>query len=274
MSEWIGPGGGVFDSGTRSRRSAAFDYADVLAAPVCSRTPASYGLDFTGGFNPGTPARHVAAADRPTEAAWPFPCDWAGGFGWIGALAFGGGADRLNVNTQDGTALFGEVTIGLTERFDLTLGYRQHDQTVTSNAVNLTAGIAAGVTEPRPVQIESEFNSVDAAVAGPIHPGSTDPRISPFDFDKDTMRAASWQYDFTDDVHGSTSLTPRASMPVAPRHASKIRLVPARRTYQAEDITNTKIGIRIAPCSTDGCALNATYFFTEWDSIQLYLDDP
>ena len=40
--------------------------------------------------------------------------------------------DRLQFNAQDGWAVFGEATIALTDRLDLTVGLRQHDQSEQS----------------------------------------------------------------------------------------------------------------------------------------------
>ena len=63
---------------------------------------------------------------------WPFPCDFIpGAAGWVTALAGGArppAGDTLTGNEIDGYALFGEVNIGLGEKFDLTIGYRFHDQ--------------------------------------------------------------------------------------------------------------------------------------------------
>ena len=59
----------------------------------------------------------------------------------------------------DGYSVFGEVTIGLGERFDLTLGYRYHDQEADQYTFDLNAGVLAGITAPKPPGPNIEFTS-------------------------------------------------------------------------------------------------------------------
>ncbi len=55
-----------------------------------------------------------------TVAGWPYPCDWAGGKGWIGVFqGVGNTSDRLNGATQDGTAFFGEATWNVTDAWSV-----------------------------------------------------------------------------------------------------------------------------------------------------------
>ena len=82
----------------------------------------------------------------------------------------------------------------LAKRFDLVLGYRYHKQSDDQYAFDLNAGIAAGITAPKPPGPNLEFTR------GGIYDGirSSDPgqHVS---FDADTYRAAlSWHV--TDDV--------------------------------------------------------------------------
>ena len=103
-------------------------------------------------------APHVAAGYVPPFAlgldvnsvnGWPFPCGQlhSGRSGWVTALAGGArppAGDRLTGNEIDGYALFGEINIGLGEKFDLTIGYRFHDQTADQDHFNVAAGVAGG----------------------------------------------------------------------------------------------------------------------------------
>jgi outer membrane receptor protein involved in Fe transport len=61
--------------------------------------------------------------------------------------AVGGAYDTLSVAEQDGWAVFGEVTMRVTDQFDLTLGMRHHDQ----KGFSQNKAPIPGVTAPKPV---------------------------------------------------------------------------------------------------------------------------
>jgi iron complex outermembrane receptor protein len=251
MREWIEiPGYG---------EPQPFSYINqVLTHPSCQATPADRGLDFS--FIPGHPANSVAGWIVPCNATlspWP-------NTGFVGALASGArppAGDRLFGSETDGYALFGEVTIGLTERFDLTLGYRYHDQTEDEFRFDLVPGYSA----TKPERTNQEWMS-GGVYEGRLQPGSTD-SIS---FDSDTMRvAASWQ--FTDDVMLYLGYTEGFNAGGIDTYVDSLGEV--TRTYDPEDLKNYEIGIR-ADLVGGRLRVNPTYFFTEWDSIQLLLTIP
>ena len=107
MREWS-------DYGNNYGQAQPFNYTTMVRpSPACQRTPASLGLDFTGQVNAAHSCRRtIVRGRRNTVAGWPFPCDFAGGGGWVAALAAGATAaagDRLTGNEIDGWAAFGEV---------------------------------------------------------------------------------------------------------------------------------------------------------------------
>ena len=83
-------------------------------------------------------APHVAAGYVPASAlslnvnsvnGWPTPCGFAPA-DWpfvIGTFSRFPAGDRLTGDEIDGYAIFGEVTVGFGEKFDLTVGYRYHN---------------------------------------------------------------------------------------------------------------------------------------------------
>jgi iron complex outermembrane receptor protein len=259
MREWS-------DFGNNYNQGQPFNYTNqILTSAACQRTPASLGLSFTGQTNLAT-FQTITAADANTVAGWPFPCNWVGGGnfgGWVDALAAGAGpvaGDRLSGNEIDGYAAFGEVVIGVTERFDLTLGYRFHDQKNEQYTFNVAAGIAAGITAPKPIETNKEWT------AGGVYDGIIDPasRLGN-EFDKGTSRiVGSWQ--INDNVMFYAGYTEGFNSGGLAVYFDSIGQVQA--TYQPEVIENTEIGVRSD--MLDGrLRLNATVFSTDWIGVQL-----
>ena len=106
----------------------------------------------------------------------------------------GGAYDTLSRSGQDGYAIFGEATIHITDKIDLTLGLRQHDQ--SGYSVNKAA--IAGVTAPKPLD-PNQFHVGDAFIGTDVAATYT-----PFEFDKLTSRMA-LQWQFTDNFMGYVS---------------------------------------------------------------------
>lgn len=236
------------------------DYATVLASPACQRTPAQVGRDFTGQKN----WLGQTITNNTTVAGWPYPCDWAGGNGWIGAFAGPGGgvtSDRLNGQTQNGDAFFGEATWHVTDAWDVTVGYRHHSQdneAVAMSPARLAANIASGATEARPIQLDTLFASRSMAVAGPLDVST------PTSFAANTIRLAT-SYDINDDimVYGSYS-EGFNSGGVSQYEDSQ---GPISIPYDPETIENWEIGLR-ADLFNRRVRANVTAFRTDWLGIQ------
>jgi iron complex outermembrane receptor protein len=247
-----------------------FSYVNqILPDAACNRTPLSRGITSW--------APHVAAGYVPafvTDAAfpvnsvngWPFPCGFISGFpgaaDWVTALAGGArppAGDRLTGDEIDGWSVFGEVNFGFGEVFDLTLGYRFHDQSSTQYIFDVDAGVAAGRTAPKPPGPNMEFTQ------GNIYDGIRTGTPSEVGFDADTFRiAGSWQ--FTDDFMlyvGYTEGFNSGGLAVYSDSQGQVR-----SQFDPETIENTEVGIRTD--LVDGrLRFNATYFETDWVDIQL-----
>ena len=221
-------------------RLPTFDYAAQITpnAACTTATPASRGIT---SWAPGVAAGYVPpfalGLDVNSVAGWPFPCNFIPG-GWVTALAGGArppAGDRLFGNDIDGYALFGEVTVGITEKFDVTVGYRYHDQSSDQYNYDLDAGVAAGITAPKPVGPNIEFSGSPydgiRAPGAPTHVA----------FDADTYRASrSWH--LTDDVMLYVGYTEGFNSGGLQVYSDSLGSVESK--YDPETIENTEIGIR------------------------------
>jgi iron complex outermembrane recepter protein len=262
MREWS-------DFGNNYGQAQPFNYTNmILPSAACQRTPASLGLDFTGQVNaalspPNAPPYIIQPADRNSVNGWPFPCNFAGGGGWVAALAAGAtqaAGDRLTGNEIDGYAAFGEVVIGITERFDLTLGYRFHDQQNEQYSFNVAAGVAAGITTPRPVETNKEW------AADNIYEGIVDPTsFLENEFDEGTSRiVGSWR--LNDDMLFYASYTEGFNSGGLAVYFDSLGRVLA--DFQPEQLENSELGFR-SDLLDGRLRLNATVFSTDWIGVQL-----
>jgi iron complex outermembrane receptor protein len=164
--------------------------------------------------------------------------------------------DRLTYNETDGYAVFGEVTVGLTDRLDLTLGTRYHEQAVASGPMTFIPGVTAPQTP---------FSDV-------LHTGGdpfagvrvVDPNAPPDEWDEQTYKAA-LQMQFTDAVMGYLSYTEGFDS----GGISNITTNQGRIffPYEPQTVGNTEIGVR-ADLAGGKIRVNATYFDTDWENIQ------
>lgn len=244
-----------------------FSYQNqIVTNPACTTaTPASRGIT---SWAPHVEAGYVPpfalGLDVNSVNGWPYPCSF-GPFpnGWVDALAGGArppAGDRLTGDDIDGYALFGEVTVGLTEKFDLTIGYRYHDQSADAFIFNVDAGVAAGVTAPKPPGPNMEFSS------GNVYEGILIPTSNRHvSFDADTYRITG-SYQFTDNVMMYLGYTEGFNSGGLAVYTDSVGEVES--AYDPETIENTELGIR-SDLANGRVRLNATYFNTDWIDIQL-----
>ncbi len=237
------------------------NYATVLASPACTqRTPASVGRDFTGQRN--WLGQLITGKNSTND--WPFPCNWAGGNGWIGAFAGPGGgvtSDRLNGQTQEGDAIFGEVTWDINDVWDVTVGYRTHDQDnvgVAMSPAKLAANIAAGYTEKRPLQLNTIFRDRGDAVSGPLD------TFTPTSFSANTVRFAS-TYDINDDIMIYGGYSEGFNSGGVSQYEDSVG--PVIIHYDPEVIESYELGLR-SDLLDGSLRANVTYFNTDWLGIQ------
>jgi len=223
----------------------SLDFADVLASPQCNDTPTERGFPQFGD-------------------TWPQPCAWLP-FGWAAAFSgpgfAGNRSDRLNGQTQDGNAFFGEVTWYINDAWDVTVGYRDHSQdnvAVAMSPAQLAANIASGVTEARPAAIDTRFQDRGRAVAGPLDVAT------PVSFGADTYRFAT-TYDLNDDIMIYAGYSEGFNSGGVSQYEDGVG--PVSINFAPEIIENYELGIR-ADLLDGSLRANVTYFNTDWLGIQ------
>ena len=162
--------------------------------------------------------------------------------------------DRLNQNLQDGYAYFGEVTVGLTDTLDLTVGLRHHDQ--TNSAQNLA--LVPGVSAPRP-RTGNTLHTGGDPFAGRLVGNPT-----VVQFDENTVKVA-LQKQFNDDVMGYVSYSEGFDSGGVSSTTTSVGVV--FFPYTPQIIENTEIGIR-SDLLDGKLRLNATVFSSDWLNIQ------
>jgi iron complex outermembrane receptor protein len=147
------------------------------------------------------------------------------------------------------------VTAHFTDKLDLTIGLRQHDQSgysVNKNAI-------AGVTAPKPLDPIKYHTGGD-----PFAGTDVTATYTPFEFDKLTSRLA-LQYQFNDNVMGYVSYSEgfNSGGVSAPTVGGTRLILP----YEPSTLENTEIGIR-SDLAGGKLRLNATIFTTDWIDLQ------
>ncbi len=201
-----------------------------------------------------TPILRPFFLNRPSPVTGLTTCQFVAAF-TMDAFAY----DRQQFNDQDGWAVFGEATIALTDRLDLTLGIRQHDQSEQSG--NLSP--IPGVTAPR-LKTSNMLHTGGDAFAG-TRPDTLGP-ANDVSFDQDTYKAA-LQMQFTDNVMGYFSYTEgfnSGGIDSAQVGGGGVNLY---FPYDPEIIENTEIGMR-ADLMNGLLRVNATYFDSDYINIQ------
>lgn len=181
------------------------------------------------------------------------PTQLLGCAGAIGVYTFIGNQDEIVNGDEEGYAVFGEVTVHLTDAWDLTLGARYHDQDVDS----ATLAFVPGVTAPKPTTI-GPLTSGD-----PL--GGTPDIVDQSSFDDVTLRAV-LRRRFSEDVMGYVSYSEgfNAGGAAAVETADGRTLI----SYDPEKIKSYEVGVRSD--FLDGrLRLNGWLFHTEWEDIQL-----
>ena len=175
---------------------------------------------------------------------------------YAGAIGPGGRTDSLTQYDEDGSALFGEATISLTKKLDLTVGLRHHNQ--NDHVVPLT--IVAGQTAPKPISANQRFE-------GDVFLGSNlNQRDTPSSFDKNTTRLT-LQDQFTQNVMGYIGYSEGFNSGGATGFLDPSDGVFKISPYKPQTLKNTEIGIR-SDLANKHLRLNATLFNTVWDDVQ------
>lgn len=238
-----------------SGRPQTLDYQSVLNSPACQKTPASVGKSFPG-LNPNS------------VSGWPQPCTafnaWVPLFATVvGFNSTNGldGSDRSALAGQEGHAVFGEGTFDINDRWDVTAGFRYHDQDNSNYNLDVAGAKLAGTTERRPIVWDTGFANVERAVSSPIIPAS----LTANSFSKTTYRFAT-SYDWSEDIMVYFGYSEGFnSGGIATYEDSLGRVV---STFAPESIENMEVGLR-GDFLDNRLRVNATYFSTDWIDIQL-----
>jgi iron complex outermembrane receptor protein len=251
------------------------DFADVMAATPCQTTAQQRGRNFDGAARADGTIVGPSDGDNGLGAiqdSWVLPCSQAHPlvpFGlYVPAINLSifnstdgfNGSDRSSLAEQDGFAYFGELRFQLTDQWDVTVGYRQHDQDNQNWNRDLAAGKASGLTELRPITIGTRFVSADRALNAPIIPSS----LTQNSFDKSTMRLAT-SYKFNDNVMVYLNYSEGFNSGGIATHEDSLGRVVTQ--FDPETIENFEVGLR-ADFVDGRLRTNLTLFDTNWLDVQ------
>jgi iron complex outermembrane recepter protein len=169
---------------------------------------------------------------------------------YYGAVA--GAYDTNSRSGQDGWAIFGETTIHFTDKLNLTVGMRHHDQSGYSVNVSPNAATAAKPVNPTRWPIGDAYAGNDVT--------ST---YTPFQFNKDTYRAV-LQNDFTDHINGYVSFSQGYNSGGV--SAAIIGGVRTLFPYKPATLDNYEIGMR-SDLASGKLRFNATVFDMQWQDL-------
>jgi iron complex outermembrane receptor protein len=167
--------------------------------------------------------------------------------------AVGGSFDVNSRSGQNGWALFGETTLHLTDKLNLTLGVRHHDQSGYSVNVNATAATAKKPLDPVIWPIGNAYAGAD-----------NNATYTPFSFDKDTYRAV-LQRDFGDKINGYISYSEGYNS-----GGVSAAVIGSTRTlfpYKPSTLKNNEIGMR-SDLVNGKFRFNWTLFDMIWQDLQ------
>src|SRR5262245_48998858 len=170
--------------------------------------------------------------------------------------------DSLNKTESDQNAFFGEVTVGVTEKLDVTLGVRVTDDEGRSIPYTATDGFRPSLPGAEPVG--------DIYAGIPLTPNEnpdfgsnvTNKYAVQYQLTDDLMLYASWSEGFTE-----TQAT-NPNLPTSVNGACPAVLVQTRVELPREVITNQEIGMR-SDWLDGQLRFNATYFDADWDNMRV-----
>ncbi len=160
--------------------------------------------------------------------------------------------DQLSMAEQGGYAFFGETTMHVNDKIDLTLGLRKHSQEGYSQGLAKTADTALKPLDPTQLHIGDPFAGTKTGVP------------NKFQFEKNTMRAVA-QYTFSDDLNVYASYSEGFNSGGV--SVVNINLVRTEFPYKPSTLKNREIGFR-SDLLDSTLRLNVTVFSTIWADLQ------
>jgi iron complex outermembrane receptor protein len=225
--------------------NAACNPAGALLEPTPSTTDPAANMRFVPG-TVGADGINYGGAAGTGRGAWQ-TCQQV----YFGGV--GGAFDTLSRSGQDGWAIFGEATVHLTDKLDLTLGLRHHDQSGYTVNMNRTADTAAKPLDPVIYPIGDPFAGADNQAT-----------YTPFSFDKNTTRFV-LQRKFNDQINGYVSYSEGFNSGGV--SAAIIGVTRTLFSYKPSTLKNTEIGMR-SDLANGKVRFNWTLFDTIWADLQ------
>ena len=170
---------------------------------------------------------------------------------YYGSVA--GNFDSVSRSGQDGWAGFFQATIHLTEKLDLTVGVRHHDQNGYTVNVNKTAATAVKPLDPVIYPVGDAYVGVDNAAT-----------YTPFQFDKNTTRLV-LQRKFNDKINGYFSYSEGFNSGGV--SAAVIGTTRTLFPFKPATLKNTEVGMR-SDLANGKIRFNWTVFNTIWADLQ------
>ena len=171
------------------------------------------------------------------------------GFAWTGLHDGIGG--NLNREEQDGMAIFGEATVGLTDALDFTFGLRYHDQDILTDSM-IPTGQAPLFT--------------NQTYATDPYAGYSVGNTVPTSFDETTIRL-SLQYQFTTDIMGYVSFSEGFNAGGSTFAVHPVDESLYLNSWIPETVENLEFGLR-SDLNDGKLRFNATVFMMDWDDVQ------
>ena len=253
--KWVA--GAFYWEETRRTRGVSYAFEEFNTDPIGRGDNANVAALYASPF-----CQALAVAPVPPNLNGPANCQ-------AGIAFYKGFSTLRNFNNIGGTlteagtkgyALFGEVTMSLTDKFTLTVGARDHDQD------NFTQSMTP--TTQAPYFVNREFSG-DPLAGIRSNPAANNNGYTPSSFDKVTGRVSA-KYQFTKDFMGYASFSQGFNS-----GSSTFVLLPGTTTFQLysvvpETLNNFEVGIR-SDLANGHLRLNATLFDTTWEDIQVNL---
>ncbi len=253
--KWVA--GAFYWEETRRTRGVSYAFEDFNTDPITRGDNANVAALYASPF-----CQALAVAPVPANLNGPANCQAGIAFykGFSTLRNFNNIGGTLTEAGTKGVALFGEVTMSLTDKFTLTVGAREHSQN------NFTQSMTP--TTQAPYYVNREFSG-DPLAGIRSNPAANNNGYTPSSFDKVTGRLSA-KYQFTKDVMGYASYSQGFNS-----GSSTFVLLPGTTTFQLysvvpETLNNFEVGIR-SDLANGHLRLNATLFDTKWEDIQVNL---
>jgi iron complex outermembrane receptor protein len=171
-------------------------------------------------------------------------------------------SDTLNKNEAEQNAFFGEVTIGLAPKFDLTLGVRVTDDEGRSIVHVPTDGFRPAIPGAEPVgDIFAGYRTV-VNEQPDLGNNVTNKYGLQYQVTDELMLYTTWSEGFTE------TAVQNPNLPTSVNGVCPSVLVPTRVELQREIITNRELGLR-SDWLDGSLRFNATYFDADWDGMRV-----